>query len=302
MNDALILAGVSSIDGATIGPGAGGLRQVAVNTPACTAEVYLHGGHVTAWQPVGAGPVLFVSTRSAYQDGKAIRGGVPICFPWFGPASADIEARHPAPPLHGYARTNAWQLRSLGRSGADITMTFGLPELPARGLFWPFDADVRFHVQFGSNLQMKLEVTSRHATPMRYEAALHTYFAVSDVHQTRVHGLRGTRFLDKTRGMAAFVEENDFIEFHGETDRVYQDTTATCTIEDRGAGRRLVNEKIGSASTVVWNPAEQKGRDIGIADAEWKQFVCVETAAVGDCAIRLNPGESHTLGAIVSVG
>lgn len=273
------------------------LPRLDVSTPQATAQIYLHGAHVAAWQPAHASaPVLWMSGQSHFRHDKPIRGGVPICFPWFGPHAEDTTA-----PAHGFARLSPWTLCDAGEADGAVTLTFQLESDNASPV-WPhhFHADLR--VTIGSILKLDLVVHNVDDAPFTFEEALHTYFAVGNIAQVTVSGLEHAHYLDKVAAGASRQQGSYAISFAGETDRVYVDTTAACIIHDPGLSRRITIAKQGSASTVVWNPWIQKARNMAdFGDDEWPGMVCIETANVGKSAVRLRPGDRHTMSASVRV-
>jgi glucose-6-phosphate 1-epimerase len=276
----------------------GELPHLEIATGLATAAVYFHGAHVARWQPSHANaPVLFMSRRSALEPGRPIRGGVPICFPWFGP--------HPSAggaPAHGFARTAVWTLTE-AREASDgtVSLAFSLQGDAAMSAHWPHAFAIRHRITIGSRLAMTLEVENRDIRPFRFEEALHTYFAVRDVERVSVDGLQNTDYLDKVAAFARKLQGDAPIRFAGETDRVYLDTDAPCVIHDPGS-RRIVITKSGSNTTVVWNPWVEKARAVpDLGDDEWREMVCVETANAGDAAIQLAPGATHTMTAEISI-
>ena len=283
-------------DGVRLEPGNGGLTKVVVATPLATAEVYLHGAHVTHFEPAGQPPVLFLSGQSRFEPGKAIRGGVPICFPWFGPLDGNPKA-----PAHGFARTAGWTLTAATRDAADVvTLRLELSGDEDRAADWPHAFRAEYAVTVGRELSLALAVHHVRGEPFLYEAALHTYLAVGDVRQASVTGLENTPYLDKTLGGREQPGIGDPIRFTGETDRVYLDTTAACTADDPVTGRKITVEKSGSASTVVWNPWVAKAQALSdFGDDEWPGMLCIETANIGGSAVTLGAGQSHTMAAVV---
>lgn len=287
-----VLATRFATPGVTIDLGEGGLPRVRVRNSLCAGEIYLHGAHLTSYRPANHEPVLWMSIQSAYQAGKAIRGGVPICFPWFGPKSND-----PTVAIHGFARTTAWELADVGvQPSGEVNVILKLPHKPEFAAFGYENVETYFAVLFGSTLEMGFHVRNLGARPYRFEAALHSYFVVGDVQQIRVRGLGGASYLDKTRNMQRFTETDDAIALTAETDRVY-DSTAVCTIEDPLMRRKIIIDKIGSGSTVLWNGWPKKAAEIGLAEGEWQRYVCLETGAIGANAVTLQAGETHSLGA-----
>lgn len=271
--------------------GQGGLTKAVVATPVASGEVYLHGAHVTSWQPAGHEPVLWMSRSSLFQPGKPIRGGVPICFPWFGPNASDASA-----PAHGFARTAMWEVaeaRPTAEGGISMTLQTRID---------PFT--VRFTVEFGSVLRMTLatELATGDSTSHRFEDALHTYFSVSDVRNISITGLEQSRYIDKLDGAAEKPATGVAIEFIGETDRVYFDSDSECHLHDPGRKRTIAVSKSGSHSTVVWNPwIAKSARMPDFGDHEWPEMVCIETANVGVNAVELAPKSIHSTTVVIRV-
>jgi len=256
------------------------------------AEVYLHGAHVTGWTPPGGGPVLWLSAQSHFRPDAAIRGGVPICFPWFGAGPADDRT-----PSHGYARLRDWRLASVIEEDDGVTLALVLPvqdgDLPL---------EATYLVTVGAALGLALEVRNAGDEAVTFEEALHTYLAVSDVRQVAVEGLDGARYLDRLGGPEPVVQEEEAIRFEAETDRIYVETDVAVVVADPGAGRRITVAKSGSSNTVVWNPWADKARGMAdFGDDEWPGMVCVETANVRTGAITLAPGETHLMTARIEV-
>lgn len=271
--------------------GQGGLTKAIVTTPVASGEIYLHGAHVTSWQPAGHEPVLWMSRSSLFQPGKPIRGGVPICFPWFGPHTSD-----PSAPAHGFARTALWEVteaRTTSEAGISLALQTRIDSF-----------SVRFTVEFGSVLQMALttEPVPGTSTSQRFEDALHTYFSVSDVRSVSIKGLEQARYIDKVDGATEKSAAGNAIVFMGETDRVYLNTVAECQLIDPDRKRTIVISKSGSLSTVVWNPwIAKSARMPDFGDHEWPEMVCIETANVGSNAIELAPNTSHTTTVVIRV-
>ena len=278
-------------EGVSLEPGPGGLERLRLVAADGEAHVFLHGAHVSHFQPKGERPVLWLSGASRFEHDRPIRGGVPVCFPWFGP-----KAEAPEAPMHGSARILAWAVVRVtrepdGRLEAALELT---PEAAARGGF-ATELGLTLTVSVGRSLRLALAVRNDGA-PARFEEALHSYFAVSDVRDVRVLGLEGTGYLDKTEGMARRPGAPGPAAISAETDRVYLDTTATVTIEDPGWGRRVVISKTGSATTVLWNPWSAKARAMpDFGDDEWPGMLCVETANVGAQAVTLAPATTHLM-------
>lgn len=290
------MSDVTLPDSVSIADGEGGLPLLRVHAPGGTGEIYLHGAQVTAWAPAGRAPVIWMSGRSVFAPGKAIRGGVPICFPWFGPGrSGDMT------PAHGFARLVDWTLAGAREDGDAVVVTLRLTDRDVAGLpgaeRWPHRFEATYEITVGARLGLELSVRNTGAESVSFEEALHTYLSVSDVRGVQVDGLDGATYVDKTSD-GAVVEQEGPVVFTGETDRVYR-TTGDVTVRD--GDRTTVVTTTGSASTVVWNPWVAKAaamKDFG--DDEWPTMVCVETANVADDAVVLAPGASHTMRALIS--
>jgi glucose-6-phosphate 1-epimerase len=280
----------------------GALVRAMITLPACTATVYLQGAHLAHWQPTGQAPVLFLSEHSSYVPGKAIRGGIPICFPWFGNRSDGGPG-----PAHGFARTQPWELAFAALvtgsgQGDALQMTFvlGATDLSESLGFEGFR--VAYELLLGRTLKLKLTVANFSNGPLRFEEALHTYLHVQDVHQAPITGLEDAPYLDKrddSRLKAAPAGPLQLVEF---SDRVFAGSKANTRIDDKGNHRTLHIDKDHSATTIVWNPWPEGSaplKDLG--PDEWPSFLCVETANTGTDAITLAPGQTHTMNLALSV-
>lgn len=286
------------VEGARFNEGPGGLIALDIATPLATGRIYLHGAHVAEWTPAGTTPVLFMSAKSHFAPGKPIRGGVPVCFPWFA-----ARAGHPDSPAHGFVRNTEWHVESLAKEAdGTIAVAFTIADSEASRAQWPHPFLARHRVRVGKTLEMTLEIENRDSSPITFEEALHTYFAVSAIQPVEVTGLEGVHFTDKVDSFSLKQQPNEPIRFTAETDRVFPGTTATCVVHDPGSHRRIVIEKSGSNTTVVWNPWIAKAKAMpDYGDDEWPGMVCVETANAGKDAITLVPGATHTMTARISV-
>jgi len=273
-----------------------GLVRAVVSTPLAEADAYLQGAHVAHWTPRGERPVLFVSSRSLYAPGKAIRGGVPVIFPWFGGRSDGQPG-----PAHGFARSLPWDLESTRLApGGEVELVLSLqPSATSIGFgFETFAA--QFRVLVGSELRMELEVRNTGSAPLTYEEALHSYFAVADIHRTSVSGLEGTTLIDKTDRFTRKQQPQAPVTIAKETDQVHVNTTAACVVHDPVWNRRIEVEKEGSQTTIVWNPWIEKTAGMSdMAPDEWKQMICVESGNAADNAVTLGPGETHVLTTVI---
>ena len=276
-----------------------GLVKAAISLSGTTGELYLQGAQVTAWQPPGDRPVLFTSPNAVFTPGTAIRGGIPIVFPWFGP-----NRRSPAAPQHGFARTETWHLDAVETAGTGaLTLTLSLADDDVRSPFWPAPFRATCTVTFARTLSLRLAVQNRATNSISFEQALHSYFAVSDVTAVAISGLAGTDYIDKTKAGRRKPQTESIVTIAAETDRVYLDTPSRCVIEDHGWRRNIVLEKVGAASTVVWSPWAEKGAAMAdLGNPAWRGMVCVETGNVADNKVRLAADGEHQMSTVISVG
>jgi glucose-6-phosphate 1-epimerase len=267
-----------------------------VNTPLAGAEIYLHGAHVTHFQPHGQKPVLFMSGKSWFEAGKPIRGGVPICFPWFGPRQDGRSS-----PVHGFARVQEWEFTGAEqKSDRAVEIGFRFVSNAATREHWDGEFEANYRVSVGTALGMELRVVNTFSRPIRIEEALHTYLAVSDVRQVSIEGLVGTAYSDRVGTPHEETEGTAPIRITAETDRIYRNTQANCVVDDPGLKRRLVVQKTGSDNTVVWNPWIAKAKAMpDFGDDEWPAMLCIETCNVREHAVTIAPGQSHAMGAVI---
>jgi D-hexose-6-phosphate mutarotase len=269
--------------------GHGGLPLVKVRTPWSTAEIYLHAAHITGFQKNGEPPLLFLSAKSYFADGKAIRGGVPICFPWFGPRDGE--------PAHGFARFMAWELiQATAAADGVVTIHFALPKIPSRPAWQALRTELI--VTVAETLTMELVATNESCDEtFSIENCLHTYFQIGDLNQISLTGLQGTPFDDFAAGAAGArkVENDSVLRIAKETNRVYPDNTATVEIHDAKLKRTIRVEKSQSNSTVVWNPWTTQKLPDDFDPAEYTQMVCVESGNVKQNKLSLAPGKTAAL-------
>ncbi|MFA5170219.1 MAG: D-hexose-6-phosphate mutarotase [Sulfuriferula sp.] len=273
---------------------AAGVPVVEITTAEASARIALIGAQVLEWQPAGAAPVLWISRAAVYQVGKGVRGGVPICWPWFGAGEA-------GKPAHGFVRTRMWQVRSTAQMADGVVVTLGIADSAETRAIWDYAFDLEMIVTVGKTLTMALVTKNTGEVPFTITDALHTYFHIGDIAQTIVQGLDGTTYLDKVLDFTEHTQQGDVI-FAGETDRVYVNTQATCVINDTAQNRGIHIAKSGSDTTVVWNPWAEKEKGFAdMAAGEYQQMVCVETCNAADDKISIAPKQTHSLVAVVSV-
>jgi glucose-6-phosphate 1-epimerase len=285
LNQRFAITGVAQITA-----GNGGLPRICVSTPAATAEIYLHGAQLTSWQPRGADEVIFLSEQSLWKDGHAIRGGIPICFPWFRNKADDPKA-----PSHGFVRTKAWQLDSVESKGDSATVSLSTTSDEATRAWWPHDFHLLHRLTIGAELTQELVVSNTGTAPLRFEEALHTYYRVAAAESLRITGLDGADYLDNTDANREKRQEGDIV-FTGQTDRAYLDTTHAVEISDPGMRRRIRLAKEDSRTTVVWNPWKEGAHSLAdLGDDEWRTMACVEASNIRSFAVDLAPGKQHSM-------
>jgi glucose-6-phosphate 1-epimerase len=280
----------------------GELIRALVTTPVCTAEFYLQGAHLTQWQPAGQKPVLFLSERSLFVPGKAIRGGVPVIFPWFGPRTANEFSERTDGPMHGFARIQNWEIAFAAMAGEDlhIALTLGPTEM-SRALGYD-QFQLAYRLILGKELRLQLTVANAGKEPLHFEEALHTYLSVVDAQQIIIIGLGDTEYLDKTDDSRRKTQMESPLVLTGQTDRPYLNTVTPITLDDPIDKRRITVSKSGSKTTVVWNPwAELCAKLPDMADDGWLQMTCIETANALSDAITLAAGEHRTMEANIFV-
>ena len=268
--------------------GQGELPMLEVSTPWSTAEIYLHGAHVTGFRKTGEPPILFMSQCSRFAEEQPIRGGVPIIFPWFGMREGCAQ--------HGFARNKNWDLKEFTPAAdGSVSVRFRLPDCPEASSVPPFTADYTVTVDEALTLKLVVTNTSRDES-FTFENCLHSYFEVGDVTAVSISGLKGAEYLDKVANFARKKESETALRISSEVDRMYLNTTESVQLTDARLSRRITIEKHGSLSTVVWNPGVAKAQQMpDFGNDEFHKMVCIESGNVAENQITLPPGESSTL-------
>ena len=275
----------------------GGFTYAEVENDSAAANIFLHGAQVTSYIPGGHKPVLFLSGLSRYEPNKAIRGGIPISWPWFADHPTDKTK-----PAHGFARITEWAVKKTELiSGGETVVTLELADSEATRKLWDFSFDLDLEISIGTNLHLELTMKNTGGAPFSITSAFHSYFNVSSVKDITIVGLEDTDFIDKVDGFRIKTQHGP-VRIFQETDRIYLDTERDCVIADPGFGRNIRIKKSGSRSTVVWNPWEEKALGMNdLGDEDYLGFVCVEVTNAGDDIIHILPGAEHRLGVNVTV-
>jgi glucose-6-phosphate 1-epimerase len=259
-----------------------GLVRANVQTNQCAGEFFLQGAHVTKYQPASeTHPVLFMSQQALYMPGKAIRGGIPICFPWFNSHPSD-----PNLPAHGWARTSVWNPVQTQKIDGQIEVVLGL----AKDGF-----DLIYRISMGDTLKVSLEVRNAADVPLDYEIALHTYFSLGSIENVSIAGdLENCEHYDQLT-QKRHEPEKQRIRFVQETDRIYYGQASRIVLDDPAWQRSIQIDSLGSQATVVWNPWIDKSKRMAdFGDLEYLQMCCIETANIRQKSVRLAPGQTRT--------
>lgn len=257
-----------------------------------TGRVALLGGHVMEWTPVGKKPVLYMSEAAVFEEGKPIRGGIPICWPWFGPREGL--------PSHGCVRTRLWTLAEAkeGTDDVHLKLTFESDEQTMKQ--WPHAFKLVLDVKLGLSLRVDLSMVHLGTEPVEITGALHTYLTVGAIEKTTVLGLDGKDYHD-TLDNGKLKDQTGDVAFTSEVDRVYR-SRGDVTVQDDEWKRAITVSKRGSGATVVWNPWIEKSKRLDdLPDEAYHRFLCIEAANAGDDRIRLKPNGSHVLTTIIDV-
>jgi len=258
--------------------------------------IALQGAQVLSWLHQDQ-QQLWLSPVSQLGTSKPVRGGIPVCWPWFGPHPADGNK-----PAHGFVRTRYWTVARTHCSAdlGTVSITFSFATGPEHAGLWPYEAEVLLTVTLGAGLSLALETINKGSRPLLMSEALHTYFSVTDIADVRIVGLDGVSYIDKVDQETVKLQTGDVV-IDCEVDRIYLGKTAIITLRDKD--RAVVIRSQGSASAVVWNPWVDKTirlGDMGAPDA-FSAMVCIETTNAANDVVLLPPGGKHVMIAEYSV-
>lgn len=267
------------------------LPHTRIENDHATAVVVHQGAHVLSYQRRGEDPLLWHSAASAFELGRAIRGGVPVCWPWFGP-----HPDNPDKPMHGLVRTMPWRVvDNVNLDDGATRLRLDMTDDEATRMHWPHRFRCTLDVTVGPTLSIALTHENLDDQPVACSGALHTYLAVGDVRTVRVIGLDGCEYIDKVDDFKRKTQTGP-LTIDTETDFIYVDTADEITVEAPAMSRRIRIQRGGSRSAVVWNPWIDKSKALAdFGDEEYPQTLCVEAANAADDAVSIAPGESHTL-------
>ena len=265
----------------------GAPTAVLVNTYG-SCEVSLYGAHVLSYRPTGHMPVLFVSQNSLFEPGKPIRGGIPICWPWFGPNP------DPSLPLHGFARILPWSLQATEYTAESTELRLTLSDSEQTRRYWPFAFDLCLRVWLDQRLNLALTTFNRDTRPFTLTQAFHPYLRVRQIMDATVRGLDQAPYLDRLTRQRSTQE--GALNIRAETDRIYTPPAPECVLHDPGIGRAVAMAFTGTPELVVWNPWIDKARAMpDFGDDEYTRMICLEPANTAEQPLTLEPGARHTL-------
>jgi glucose-6-phosphate 1-epimerase len=278
--------------------GPGGLPMLDLDSGAARARISIYAGQVLAFRPAGqAEDLLFASANAYYTPGKAIKGGIPVCWPWFGPDPEGLGR-----PAHGFVRTRSWQLlETEALADGRVRVRLGLSDSEETRAIWPRTFALELQATVGETLTTALVTRNRGDTAFTLSQALHSYLRVGDIDRVQVRGLEATRYLDKLDRGTEKRQEGP-VRISGEVDRIYTGVPPELAIEDAALGRRIFIRSTGSTSAVVWNPWAAGAAAMADLDAtDYRRMLCVETTNAGPDLVQVAPGAEHRLAAEYSI-
>lgn len=266
-----------------------GYPILVIEHAAASGRIALNGAHVMDWIPEGHDPVLYISADAVLETGKPIRGGIPVCWPWFGPHPSDASK-----PAHGFVRQMLWEVDAARESESEVELVLKIADSDATKALWPHAFTARLHVRMGAHLEVTLQVANTGDAPWKMTGALHTYLNVEDVRKISIHGLHGTQYVEGRLSPDKRPQHGPVV-IDQEVDRLYV-SDATIIVHDPKWGREILLEKGGSLATVVWNPWIEKSKRLAdLPDEAYPEFLCIEAANAGEDVVEVAPGHEHLL-------
>ena len=271
--------------------GKGGIPFIEIHNRHASVLISLQGAHILSWIPKDEEDVIWLSKDATFSSGKSVRGGVPICWPWFGAHESNSNF-----PAHGFARTTNWEvLTTEALADGNTRISFTTKPNAENADMWPDDTTVQYLVTIGKKLELELITHNNGNQPIKIGQALHTYFKVGDITNIQLYGLDDTDYLDKPDNFKRKVQHGP-VTFEEEVDRIYLDTANDCVIEDKTLDRDIVIIKCGSHSTVVWNPWQEVADKMGdLGHNGYKKMLCVESSNASEDVVTIPAGKAHQL-------
>jgi len=270
---------------------------VTVSNKYADADICLYGAHVTSFRPQNSMDLLWMSPDSSFEVGKPIRGGIPVCFPWFGPHKTDSEK-----PQHGFGRLMYWDVAGTSTlPGGETQVRLQLCSSEETKVYWPHDFCAEMIFTVGQTLVATLKVTNTSAKPFEYSCALHSYYSLSAIENITISGLQGVGYYNQLTSENG-VQEEELLRIEGPLTRHYLNTESPVVIFDHIFRRKIKADKSGSKVTTVWNPGEETCAQIGdLPDDAYETFVCVEATNAFNYPISLQPGESYETSVVIGL-
>jgi len=273
-----------------------GFPVIEVQTPVSSATIALHGAQILTWAPTDHPPVLYVSPKARMTEGTALRGGIPICWPWFGNHPEDDSL-----PSHGIARNRFWTLESGSLEGKVATLVFKLKSDEETKKFFPHDFELTATIRIADKLRLKLHMKNTGDEAYKVSSALHTYLSLGDIERIQLEGVKGSHYVDQLLEDKEPIYQEKNLQIKGEVDRIYS-SMSSVLVRDLDRVRSVFVDKAGSRSTVIWNPWKERSKEIAdLPDKGYKEFVCIECANAGTDKPTLHPNGSHTLETIIGL-
>ena len=272
--------------------GKGGFPVIEIKNEHAKATISLYAGQVLSFQPANqTQDMMFLSSQAYYTEGKAIKGGVPICWPWFGPDPEEKGRSN-----HGFVRNRMWEMREIESSQDGSTVVvMGLTDTPETRKIWDCAFDLTIAITVSSSLTIELTTHNTGDKSFEITQALHTYFRIGDISQVRVLNLEDTSYLDKVDG-GKNKTQTGAISFNSECDRIYLDVPSQIVIDDLALGRKIKVTTANSNTAIVWNPGSEISANMAdLGDLDYQKFVCVETANAANEIIEIAAGDDYNL-------
>ena len=270
---------------------------ITVSNKYADVDICLYGAHITSYRPQNAMDLLWMSPESSFEVGKAIRGGIPVCFPWFGPHKTDSDK-----PQHGFARLMYWDVVSTSSSlSGETTVVLQLCSSEETKTYWPHDFCAEMKIVVGKTLEATLKVTNTSNDSFDYTCALHSYFNLSALESISIEGLQGLTYFNQLTSENE-IQEEELLHIAEPLTRHYLNTETPVVIADSAFHRRIKVAKTGSKVTTVWNPGAETCVNIGdLPDDGYETFVCVEATNAFDFPVQLPAGKSYETAAIIGL-
>ena len=276
--------------------GKGGFPVMEISNDYARSTISVYGGQVLSFQPVNQTEMMFLSSQAYYQQGKAIKGGAPVCWPWFGP---DPEARRSS---HGFVRNRLWKMTEVVSTQDGATkVTMGLTDTADTREIWDYAFDLAIVITVGSSLTIELVTRNTGKESFSITQALHSYFNVGDINKVRVLGLADKSYIDKV-DEGKEKTQTGAVSFSEECDRIYLDVPSELVIEDADLDRKIKITATNSNTAIVWNPwAEISANMADLGEQDYQKFVCVETANAANEVIEVAAGSEYKMTASYSL-